>query len=245
MTRDERFLRHLGRYRLSLPRIAAEHFYKEGTWKAAVKRLQAEGHVERRTTGAAPEGFTYLQISIDAANRLGLHVTRAKPFRIDNDSLHKNLAVLWFCFMGPPPGRVRVENSEYPRDVLGPPPTEHGPICVEKGVAPGGYRFLRVLVPSEDLDWAPVMSTMRTEIGRMLAHQLSRQALRSGSVGFTLLVETPERREQAGIAISQLRQQKFFKTVHIDARLAPGPKTLNHYLRASSRTACVDSNVAP
>src|SRR5690606_9246718 len=126
----------------SLPRIAAAHFFTKETWKAAIAKLRKEGRIQVCGLGRPPHGFSYIQLTVAEAKRMGVPEHRARPL---HGALHKNLSVLWFCFGAPPHGRMRLEPHEYPVDVLGPAPNTKEPLCVEN--SPEGDRCVRVLIP--------------------------------------------------------------------------------------------------
>lgn len=229
-TRDEVFLKHLGRYRLSLERIAVDHFYGPTMVKPAIERLEKDGRLAVRKTGdarTATKGFPYFQLTVAEARRLGVPENRAKP--LQSEALHKNLAVLWFCMMSPPPGRTRIEPKDYPVDVLGPPPTAKEPICAEKGSG-----CLRLIVPGSTVGFDHAFRNIQKEIAMMLGHALSKRALDSGWFRFVLLVEKKSRQELALDSIADFKKSAaVYKRVHIDAQLAPGPSTLvNEFLEA-------------
>lgn len=219
---EELFLNHLGRYRLSLARIAEKHFFPDGNCKSELKRLKTASKIQVCGTGRSPDGFSFLQLSSEEARRRKM-AHRGAP--LTGGQLHKNLAILWFCMCGPHE-RVRLESHEYP-DQLGPPPTQKEPLCLEK--SPRGIYVTRVIVPGSTASLEHALRTVYDEAATLLLHPVSRRALNDRIIRFVLLVELDSRRVHCEETIERTRVDAL-RDVEIAVELAPGPTTLRSFL---------------
>jgi hypothetical protein len=220
---DDLFVAHLGRYHLSLPRIAEEHFFGPKESKAALARLKAQGRIRMAGVGRSPHGFSYYQLTVTEARRLNVPEHRAK--RMNGEAMHKSLATLWFCMCGPYE-RVRLDTGEYPVEDFGPPPNTKEPICAEAE----DDRCARLLIPGSTAGLEHTLRTIRNEASALLSHPLSRGSLLGKRLRFVVLVELESRRQRVLEAVDQLRVGPLHD-VRIDVDLAPGPTTLYQFLR--------------
>jgi hypothetical protein len=224
---DEVFLEHVGRYHLSLGRIAAQkEFFGPEQSKAAIARLKKQGRLQVTGVGRSPQGFSYYQLTVAEARRL--HVPEHRAKRMNGEALHKNLATLWFCLGVPPYRRSRLESSEYPQGV-GPPPNTREPICLEE--APTGVRLARLLVPGSTAGLQHTLRTIQDEALNLLRHPASANLLDGQQLRFVVLVELESRRQRVLEAIQGLRVGPL-REIAIDAELAPGPTTVRDFLRS-------------
>src|SRR5690606_194158 len=119
-TREDLFLNHLGRYRMSIHRVAEKWFFKPEMCQAAIESLKKSKSIQLRSVGKGSLGFAYMQLTAQTAKRLNVPESRIRA--MNAEALHKNLATLWFCMFGPYE-RVRFEPDEYP-DSMGPAPNK-------------------------------------------------------------------------------------------------------------------------
>ena len=107
MERDERILRHIGRYRVSINAVIERQFFDGGTWDHVLQRLAKRGRLQT-VRDAIPGNLNYYHLPRGEARRLGFPDPPAAQERV----LRRHLAILWFCCMTDR-ARVRLHPEEH------------------------------------------------------------------------------------------------------------------------------------
>lgn len=222
--RDEKILRHIGLYYLTL-RTALEHCFFAGNKTACgnvITRLTKQKRIVTRAR-AFPNGISYYQLTESETKKLGIPEYRAKPPA--GQSLPEKLAVLWFCSMN---GKVRrrIEKAKIEEIFSGNFPGQH---CYEHDPDSQEYRIYRVFPPSADDEY--LIRQTREHVDTVIERG-GYEWLKTGAYGFALLAETQTRRENL---IRQLQEKEFGEKYNCLVEVVPTTDTLKEFIDALAK----------
>lgn len=224
--RDLRILKHVGLYRISLRPVLERALFDGRSCGNVMHRLIDSGYIQFRK--GLPGNYNYYQLSAAGAGVLGLPRSRADVF--GPQALHAHLGILWFCFMDKM-RRYRLEDERM-EQLLGPkaPPGDH---CLEEGTPP---RIFHVYAPGPATKLRNVVRQVVARIGRIRAHEKTRDWLRARSYAFLVLVETEERSRALKKILNDARDDRgrLSEQAYIRVATVPGFQLLKESLRARS-----------
>lgn len=184
--RDNKILRHIGLYHVSL-RAVIEHLFFDGkSCDDVLRRLIAEGRIQATKSAG---GFSYYRLTLSEARarKSGEHHSRAK---FSSSAARKHLAVLWFCCMSNPRRFIIDRNAL--KNILGRGKGLGLPHCWEH--AKDNRKLIhRLYTPGPNSGDEDVVRTIAADADEGIAHDKTADFIVSGLYSFTILVETPQR----------------------------------------------------
>jgi hypothetical protein len=219
--RDEKILRHVGLYYISL-RPTLEKLFFNGNKTACgnvITRLTKSKLLVARPR-AFPGNLSYYQISESEAKRLNIPEYRAKAPA--GQALPEKLATLWFCCMLGK-RRTRIEKNKI-EEVFGVQPFS-GPHCHEKDEQTGQRRILRIFPPNADDDY--LIRNIRQHID-LVTERGCLDWLKTGAYGVAALIETEARKRKLEREIQEKVPSKISFTVDV----VPTPNSLKEAINA-------------
>ncbi len=185
LDRDERILRHIGLYRVSLRGVIEELFFDGESSDHVLQRLQETGRI--RAIKGLPDNLSYYQLTRPEARSRGIPKHRADS---RGERLAEDLAVLWFSCMGPRP-RPRLERKPLDK-VFGRGPGMGKPHCREK-LSETEQVIYRVRLAGPDTDDGRLLRDLEWWFRAGLAHPKQSPYFLENLLGFAVLVEHPDR----------------------------------------------------
>jgi len=224
--RDEKILRHIGLYYISL-RLTLEHVFFDGNKTACgnvITRLTKQNRIVTRPR-ALPKGLSYYQLTEAEAKKLGLPEYRAKAPA--GQSLPEKLAILWFCCMNQKK-RTRLEKEKVAEIFSGQAFSGHH--CYEQNAESKSYRIYRIFPPSADDEY--LTRQVREHIDAVTERECY-DWLKTQVYGVALLVETKARRDNL---IRQLQERGISDRYHCLVEVVPTAETLKEFIDAFTPT---------
>ena len=219
--RDEKILRHIGRYRVSIRAVIEQLFFSGESCDHVLQRLSKDGRVQTHRA-AIPGGLSYYQLSLTEARRLGFPDSRARQDK--TKLLRRELAVLWFCCMTPN-RRKRLEREEY--RYLGSGKGLASPHVAE--LAADRSTIYRVYLPGPEIRDERFVDVLRDDAFLTIQHpQLSEWADR-GTYQIALVVENQDRADK----LQRMIEQRTFPRVGIHCEVVPPFELLYRAVRQS------------
>lgn len=215
--RDEKILRHIGLYRLSLRAVISRHFFDDGNPGNVLQRLK-DGDRIRYRQGLSGR-LSYYQLTPQEATVRFQSTKRAQPLK--GQSLNANLAILWFCCMADKK-RERLEKAHLVKLFQDEAPS--GPHCLEGG---DSYCVLRLFPASAKTNNANLIARVQHYLQRASQQPPLDKWVTNRQYGFAILVETRERVESLQNALSKLG---FDKKARFAVEQVPGPQTIRRAL---------------
>src|SRR4051794_24289141 len=93
--RDDRIIRHIAKYGLSIRPVIEKLFFDGGTSDHVISRLIKERRIA--SYAGIPGGLCYYQLTLSEARARGVPEHRSRPKK--GTALREALQVLWFCCM--------------------------------------------------------------------------------------------------------------------------------------------------
>lgn len=218
--RDLLILQHVGRFRISI-RPAIEKLYFDGkSCDNVLQRLRSEGRLQNHRLGRT--GISYYQLTRSQARSPQTLVPENRALPLSAGPLHESLAVLWFCCLSKYPAE-RLEGEDLKR-LFG--KTYYDPHCLHVGQG-GRQQVLRLDIPgSTSGDEYPVRKLVSTfeELVSGKDPDLW-EWVKSGDFGFTILVETKERKARLEALLAKEKLPGF-----ISVQTAPSQITIKEAL---------------
>ncbi len=211
--RDERILRHIGLYRITLRPVLSRLFFDGGNPGNVIQRLVAEGRIQARA--GLPNRLSYYQLTVAEARARGLPEARARPPR--GQALPAHLGTLWFCCVEGQ-GRTRLEHNEL-RQLFG-NRFPNGPHCIEGGSVPKIVR-VHTITPRASLSTAVRMLGRRIE--RFRESTVLGAWVRNRQYCIAILADEPGRVERLR---RSLHERGLNRRAEIEVWYAPSPAGL-------------------
>lgn len=199
LDRDERILKHIGLYRVSLRGVIEELFFAGESCDHVIERLLADGRIKVIKHGL-PDNLSYYQLVERELRARGMPKHRADP---RGDRLEEDLAVLWFSCMGPKP-RPRIERNPL-KQVFGRGPGMGSPHCREK-VSADQQVVYRIRLAGPETDDGRLLRDIEFGIESGLTHPLLAPYILEKLYGFTILVDNPDRVERLSRLLKERKQ---------------------------------------
>jgi hypothetical protein len=218
--RDERILKHVGLYRVSLRGVIEELFFDSESCDHVVQRLQETGRIQ--AVKGLPDNLSYYQLTLSEARSRGIPKHRADS---RGERLTEDLAVLWFACMGPTP-RPRLERKPLDK-VFGRGPGMGKPHCREKPSETEQVVY-RVRLAGPDTDDGRLLRDIEWWFRAGLSQPQLSPYLLEKLFGFAILVEHPDR---VGKLQDQIKKREALSGALILVEEVPGPSRLAAALR--------------
>lgn len=217
--RDDRILKHIGLYRVSLRGVVEELFFDGESCDHVLQRLQEAGRIQ--AVKGLPDNLSYYQLTLSETRSRGIPKHRADP---RGERLSEDLAVLWFGCMGPRP-RPRLERK--PLDsVFGRGPGMGKPHCRDK-VSADHQVIYRLRAAGPETDDGRLLRDLDWWIRAALSHPKLAPYVLEKLYGFTILVEDPDRAAR----LAQLLKKREPLGALVLIEEVPGPQRLAPALR--------------
>lgn len=237
-------LRHLCRYRLSFKPVLLKKFFggSEDHFEKTIGKMS-----ELIATVPLSEGsgsIRYYQLTRKGAALVGCSLERAKA--LDPGSVYDNLAVLWFCFMGPVERR-RMENNDV---------AEHfgksykASFCLERASKSEEVpKLYRVFVPGDETPEKTILSQVQKHLSevsdltptRHKSYKVSHM-MKEGSYKAAILVTSDARRDKLREYFKKAKEQL---TAHFVIETVPDPLTMRAAISAGKARSKQRQEVSP
>jgi hypothetical protein len=220
--RDEKILRHVGLYYISL-RVTLEKLFFGGNKTACgnvITRLTNQKRLVARPR-AFPGGVSYYQLPESEAKRIGVPDYRAKAPA--GQALPEKLSTLWFCCMSEK-RRTRIEKNKL-EEIFGVQPFS-GPHCYETDEQTRAYRIYRIFPVNADDEYLIRNVTQHLDT---VTERGCRDWLRTGAYGIAVLAETETRKQKLE---RDLKEKGLSDTVTSVVAVVPSPNTLKEAINA-------------
>ena len=189
LPRDEKILKHVALYRLSI-RAVIEHLFFDGkSSDDVIARLVNEEKCLQ--VAKLPNRISYYYLSVTAARKRGVKESRAQGGQAR--SLRRSLAVLWFCCMTPT-NRHRIERNTLTK-LFGRHNGLGIPHCWEP-IGEKGRLIHRIYTPGPNTPDDDVVRTLRKDAESTIAHPQLAPLVLAHLYVFAVLVEHPQRLEK-------------------------------------------------
>lgn len=218
--RDERILKHIGLYRVSLRAVIEELFFDGKSCDHVIQRLLDEGRIQ--ALDGLPEKLSYYQLTLRETRARGIPKHRADP---RGPRLSEDLAVLWFACMGKRP-RPRLERKPLDK-VFGRGPGMGVPHCREH-ISEAEQVIYRIRAAGPDTDDTRLLRDIEWWARAGLAHPQLGPYLLEHLYAFAILVEHPDRADRLK---DLLRRREALSGIRIHIESVPGQLRLAAALR--------------
>jgi hypothetical protein len=217
--RDEKILKHIGKYGLSIRPVIEKLFLDGATCDHVVNRLVKE----KRIVSAAgiPGGLCYYRLSLSEARARCVPEHRARPKK--GAALRQALQVLWFCCMSDK-NRNRLERKKV-GEMFGNGNGSGKPHCAE--VDAEHSIVYRVYAPGPNSRDDYLLKCIRSDYERGIERPELRGWMEARSFAFAVLVETTARKERLKRLISKTGPY----AVRILVEVVPGLSNITIMLR--------------
>ena len=183
--RDDKILRHIGLYRVSLRYIIERLFFESGNSGNVLQRLMNQKRIQSRTDLRG--SLAYYQLTLTEARSRCLPQDRGRAF--GPRALTTHLAILWFCGLASA-WRRRLEDAELHKTIGDIP--SGAPHVAQAGSQPC---IFRVHVISSQTRVADVMKRLRAEMCAAADSNTLYQWINAKRYGFALLTDNSSRAE--------------------------------------------------
>lgn len=220
--RDEKILRHIGLYYLSL-RVTLEKLFFDANKTACgnvITRLTNQKRLVSRPR-AFPGGVSYYQLSESETKRIGVPDYRAKAPA--GQALPEKLSTLWFCCMSERK-RTRIEKNKL-EEIFGVEPFS-GPHCYEADGQTKQYLIYRIFPANADDEY--LIRNIRQHLDTV-TERGCRDWLKTGAYGIAVLAETETRKQKLE---RDLKEKGLSDTVSSVVAVVPSPNTLKEAINA-------------
>lgn len=187
MNNDALILRHIGRYRISVPRVLQPLFFGGDRCDDTLQRLTAEGHVHT-VRGGITTGIRCYRLTVQGAQRVGLPESRGRE--VTSKLLRRELAILWFCCVSGP-ARLRLERSDYLNVAESDQDGLKKPHIAE--AAGSDTAIHRLFVPGPETKDERLIESVRTDASDVVEHPELGPWVARGTYRFTVLIDDGER----------------------------------------------------
>jgi hypothetical protein len=217
--RDERILKHIGKYGLSIRAVIERLFFDGATCDHVINRLIKENRIA--SDAGIPGGICYYRLTLSEARSRAVPEHRARPKK--GVALRQALQVLWFCCMSGKK-RNRIERKQVGKN-FGNGKGSGKPHCAE--VDGESSTIYRLYAPGPNSRDDYLLKGLRVDYEVALAVPELRAWIEDRVFGFAVLVETPERGEK----LKRLIKKHGPSNVMILVEVVPGLSTLARALR--------------
>lgn len=211
--RDEAIVKHMGRYQVTTKQIISKLFYDGKECGHVLKRMEQDGLIQQVAKGASG-GFTYAMITPKGAAKAAVPKERGTHTQ---QSIDKNLGLVFACTLASDSRRHRLENSEVNQ------------LLAAKGLIPPNVDF----IAAEASEFAAVYRVYWAENLRSALSGLSelkstfdktpviKQAIADGVFGVAVCCRTPDLLNRLQSDLNSARNP-LSKDCHWFTALAPG-----------------------
>ena len=187
--RDERILKHIALYRISI-RAVIEHLFFEGkSCDDVINRLASKEKM--LNIFKLPNRVSYYRLSLTAARSRGVQENRASTNGVQTRSIRRALAMLWFCCMGERL-RYRIERNTLAQ-LFGRAQGMGIPHCWEP-IDEIKRLIYRVYTPGPNTPPDDTVRTLRLDAERAIADRKLAPLVVARRYVFAVLVENVDRR---------------------------------------------------
>jgi hypothetical protein len=225
--RDDKILRHIGKYGLSVRPVIEKLFFAGGTSDHVISRLIQEKRIV--SYNGILGGLGYYQLSLSEARARSVPEHRSRPKK--GAALRQGLQVLWFCCMSEK-NRNRLERKKI-RELFGNGNGSGKPHCAEvQGERSVVYRIYAPGPNSRD-DY--LLKCLKSDCEKSAERDALKGWIESKAFAFAVLVETPERKERLRRMLSKHGPHEIRTLVEV----TPGLSNIGAELRKLKETANV------
>lgn len=217
--RDEKILKHIGKYGLSIRAVIEKLFFDGATCDHVINRLIKENRIA--SEAGIPGGVCYYRLTLSEARSRAVPEHRARPKK--GAALRQALQVLWFCCMSGKK-RNRIERKQVGKN-FGNGKGSGKPHCAEAGEESSIVYRLYAPGPNSRDDY--LLKRLRSDYEVALEVPELRDWIQDRAFGFAVLVETPERGEK----LKRLIKKHGPSSVTIVIEVVPGLSNLAGKLR--------------
>jgi hypothetical protein len=217
--RDEKIIKHIGKYGVSIRAVIDVTFFDGGTSDHVINRLIKEKRIVSEE--GIPGGLCYYHLTIPEARARGVPDHRAR--RKKGSALRQALQVLWFCCMSEK-GRNRIERKQLGNTFEVGKGTGK-PHCAEMDDERSIVHRIYTPGPHSRDDY--LLKTLRADCEAALEMPSLKEWIQNSAFGFAVLVETPERQEKLRRLIYKAGPKKLPVLVEV----VPGLSTLASVLK--------------
>jgi len=217
--RDEKILKHIGKYGLSIRAAIEMLFFDGATCDHVINRLLKEKRII--SSPSIPGGLCYYRLSLSEARARSVPEHRARPKK--GAALRQAVQVLWFCCMSEM-NRTRLERKKVGEN-FGSGNGSGKPHCAE---AQGEQSMVyRIYAPGPNSRDEYLLKCLKSDTEKGMQRPELRSWIEAKSFAFAVLVETPERKERLKRLISKTGPY----AVRIQIEVVPGLSNLGAILR--------------
>jgi hypothetical protein len=217
--RDERILKHIGRYGLSIRAVLEKLFFDGATGDHVINRLLKEKKISG--SPSIPGGLCCYQLSLSEARARGVPEHRARPKK--GAALRQALQVLLFCCMSEKDRRLL--DRKKVGESFGNGNGSGKPHCAE--VEGDQSMVYRIYAPGPNSRDDYLLKCLKSDTEKGMERPELRSWIEARSFAFAVLVETPERKERLKRLISRTGPYE----VRIRVEVVPGLSGLAAALR--------------
>ena len=217
--RDEKILKHIGKYGLSTRSVIETLFFDGATCDHVLNRLVKEKRIA--SAAGIPGGLSYYRLTLTEARARSFPEHRARPRK--GAALRQALQVLWFCCMSEK-NRTRLDRKKV-GETFGNGNGSGKPHCAESD----GERSMvyRIYAPGPNSRDDYLLKCLKSDTEKGMKRPELRSWIEARSFAFAVLVETPERKERLKRLISKTGPYE----VRIHVEVVPGLSNLSAVLR--------------
>jgi hypothetical protein len=227
--RDDKISKHIGRHGVSLRVVIEKLFFDWATCDHVVNRMMKEGRIVSES--GLPGGLNCYRLSLSEARSRGVPEHRARPKK--GAALREALQVLWFCCMSDKK-RSRLERLQISKN-FGNGRGSGKPHCAEDH--DGKLIVYRIHAPGPNSRDEYLLKSIRGEYESAMERAEIRKWIESGTFGFAVLVETPERRER----LRRMIQKHGPQEIQIIVEVVPGLSNIAMMIRTSKEESYVQT----
>jgi hypothetical protein len=212
--RDEKILKHIGKYGLSIRAVIEALFCDGATSDHILNRLIREKRIA--SEAGIPGGICYYHLTLTEARARSIPEHRARKKK--GAALRQAIQVLWFCCMGGK-RRNRIERNQLGRN-FGNGKGSGKAHCAE--VDEERSTVYRLYVPGPNSRDDYLLKTLRVDYEVAKGIPSLMEWIRDDAFAFAVLVETPERKTK----LERMVIKHGLKNIRILVEVVPGLSNL-------------------
>lgn len=218
--RDEKILKHIGKYGLSIRAVIEKLFFDGSTCDHVINRLVKEKRIA--SVAGIPGGLNCYRLTLSEARARSVPEHRARPKK--GAALRQALQVLWFCCMTEK-NRNRLERRKV-AETFGNGNGSGKPHCAE--VEGEQSIVYRIYAPGPNSRDDYLLKCLKSETEKGMLRPELRSWIEAKAFALAVLVETPERKDRLKRLISKTGPYE----VRIHVEVTPGLSTLAAAVRS-------------
>lgn len=213
---DELLLEHIGRYRISFPKIMQKVFDGQGDVSATLRTLTKDNSIKslgtREGYGNVLGGHTAYQLTAQGAARVGMSNKRAK--KLNENTLEQSFRVLWLCCMGDAQFSCLMEKHllQLFGSELG---ARNNAYCIERNGKRRVYKIRLLGLKSKD---AYALRETEKDLLESADTPGLKEFVEHGRYGNLIVVSQPEHRKRLE---ENIRKRKLCELGHVRTALVP------------------------